>query len=262
MTDHAPARLTEHRSAHQVCFEELISRNADDCELVAIAWSDGIQHSKALAVQHAALAYADSCAKVAERLEVVLQVPAAFIEKVVIDGAFLINRNQLPELALADFVPFRRNFHDRSAVHFEGVVHSIGLRSVGASCRHLSEKPVLFAILCANALKGTRQTGRHHSVSCAKFRNLFNLILRIPSVPFHDDLPDDGTHAWHNMKREVNLVLVLYPMLSDTNLRAVKSVFIEYPLYLCPRPLEFIGRIEFSQLQPAPRDQLIRRRTT
>ena len=82
VTDHAPARLTEHRSAHQFCFEELISRNADGCELVAIAWRDGIQHTKALAFQHAALAYADSCAKVAERLEVVLQVPAAFIEKV------------------------------------------------------------------------------------------------------------------------------------------------------------------------------------
>jgi hypothetical protein len=48
----------------------------------------------------------------------ILQVPPAFVEQVIVDRAFFEDRHEFLQVALADFEAFGRNLNDRTAFHF------------------------------------------------------------------------------------------------------------------------------------------------
>ena len=126
---------------------------------MAFTGSDSVKHPQAFAVQYGVLAYTNGGGKVAERLEVVLQITASLVEQVVIDGAFLVNGNQLPKLTLADPESFGGNLHHRPALHLEDIIHPIGLRTVATGCRYLGKQTILFLIPRAYALQSMREAG-------------------------------------------------------------------------------------------------------
>ena len=149
-----PARgLAQHLPANQVVFKQLVARNSDGREPVAVARSDGINHAQILTILRASLADGNGCGKVPEGLQVVLKVAAAFVEQVIIDRALFVDWNKFAKLTLADAESVRGNFDDRAAFHLKGVVHGVAFRTVGADCdRDLCEQAILLLIARANPL--------------------------------------------------------------------------------------------------------------
>ena len=69
---------------------------------MTVAGIDRVDHLQTLAVLRVVLAHADRGLEVAERLQVVLDIAAAFVEQIVVDCAFFVNGHQLLQRALAD----------------------------------------------------------------------------------------------------------------------------------------------------------------
>ena len=92
-------------------------------------------------------------------LQVVEQIAAAFVEQVVIQGAFLVNRYIILEYRTTNPKALRSDVNDRSRLNTIGIVHGIGLRPVSPfGDGDLRQKPVLLLILLAQALQGLGNT--------------------------------------------------------------------------------------------------------
>ena len=100
------------------------------------------------------LAHADGGVEVAEGLQMILDVAPAFVEQVIVDGAFFVDWNQFLEHVLAEFKTFGGNVYHRTAVHFEDVVHGVALGTIGAAGYFdLRKQAILFLIATANLLQ-------------------------------------------------------------------------------------------------------------
>ena len=88
--------------------------------------------------------------KIAPGLHVIEQVAAAFIQQIVIERIFFIDRNISFEDATADLETLGLNIHDRTGLYVECVVHNIGFWSIQTlHHRNLRHKTVLFLIFFA-----------------------------------------------------------------------------------------------------------------
>ena len=132
--------LVLHARADQRRGEELIARNPDGGEFVPVSGIYRVHHLQILPIARVVLTDLHGGVKVAQCLQMVLNIAPAFVEQIVIHRTFFVDRHQPVQNVLADLEPLRRNLHHRTAIYFEDIIHRVALRLIRAAGRRdLSE---------------------------------------------------------------------------------------------------------------------------
>ncbi len=99
--------------------------------------------------------------EMAARLQVVEQVALAFVQQIVVDGVFFVDRDFFFQHAAADVVSPGVDHHHRAGIDLKGEIHGIGFRMVGlVGDGNLRQRAVLLLESSCAAVAASRSPGR------------------------------------------------------------------------------------------------------
>src|SRR5271157_1086638 len=154
----------------------MIARETNRTKFVAISGLDVVHHLQTFVALGIALAHAHKSFEVTESLKMVLKIAPAFVEQILVERSLFVDRHEFLQNALAELEAFRCNFHHRSAVDFEYVVHRVAGGLVNAA-RHLDlgKQAILLLIAAANALQSACDAARGRPIAGMYFADLLDL---------------------------------------------------------------------------------------
>src|ERR1700690_1013892 len=188
--------------------------------------------------------------EVATSLKIVEQIAAALIQKIIVQGIFLIDRNVLLEHASADSETLGDDVDDRAGLDIEDIVHRVGGWAIRVlRNRDLRQPAILLLILspqpfkrAVNALQGDRVAGM-------KFCDGLDFFRRITRTAGDPDESKMRLRTGPDGKHNTDLLSVGMLLLGVGHRRPVVAVLFQQLLDVLDGAVELVLREQLAQLQ-------------